>query len=278
MIYFLPDEIQLEKELTGPSNTAAADPSRDVSFETMIFGLLTKQILPDATVLGFSRSGSFVNSEFLNGKSEVYSIQELSWEDVQTFIEKTTEDKELREQIRKQFEKIDKSLREDILFMKQVVKIAHEGKFQLGEITSNTDLFLAIILGNLSHQAPNRRSGYSELSETEKNNLKSVFELCKENLQRGKKGTAGDFKGTKMGGESWQCDETEREIPLTFLTSVGIFEIPSPDFGEVTLTANHLSFIEFFAAAGILLSSDIKSELEKIENKERFKAVTLYIR
>ena len=197
---------------------------------------------------------------------------------METFIEKTTEEEKLKEKILQQLRKIARDLQHDILFLKQIVKIALEGKVQLGEITSNTDLFLAIILGNLSHQAPNRRSGYSELPETEKNNLKSVFELCKENLQRGKKGTAGDFKGTKMGGESWQCDETEREIPLTFLTSVGIFEIPSPDFGKVTLTAHHLSFIEFFAAAGILLSSDITSELEKIENTERFKAVTLYIR
>ena len=57
----------------------------------MIVGLLTKQILPDATVLGFSRSASFVNDKFLNGKSKVYCIDNLTWEDVQTFISKTTE-------------------------------------------------------------------------------------------------------------------------------------------------------------------------------------------
>ena len=57
-----------------------------------------------------------------------------------------------------------------------------------------------------------------------------------------------------------------------------MFEIPPPDCGEVTLTARHLSFIEFLAAAGILLSSDIESELGKIENTERFRAVTVYIR
>ena len=75
--------------MTARSISAAADPSRDVSFETMIVGLLTKQILPGATVLGFSRSGDFINRELLEGRSEVYSIKKLSWEDVETFIKKT---------------------------------------------------------------------------------------------------------------------------------------------------------------------------------------------
>ena len=68
------------------------------------------------------------------------------------------------------------------------------------------------------------------------------------------------------------------KIPINFVRSCGIFEVPSPSYGELTLTAQHLSFIEFSAAAGILLSSDIKSEIEKIENRDRFKAVTVYIR
>ena len=89
---------------------------------------------------------------------------------------------------------------------------------------------------------------------------------------------AGVIKGTKVGGETWQCDETKLEIPLEFLTSVGIFEVPPSDCGELTLTAQHLSFIEFFAAAGILLTTDIKSELKKIQNWERFQAVSVYIR
>ena len=65
---------------------------------------------------------------------------------------------------------------------------------------------------------------------------------------------------------------------MNFLRSVGVFEIPPPDCGEVTLAARHLSFVEFLAAVGILLSSDIESELGKIKNIERFRAVTVYIR
>ena len=43
-----------------------------------------------------------------------------------------------------------------------------------------------------------------------------------------------------------------------------------------TLWAQHLSLIEFVTAIAIL--SDIKAELEKIQNPERFKAIAIYIR
>ena len=86
------------------------------------------------------------------------------------------------------------------------------------------------------------------------------------------------MKGTKIGNDTWQEDETDREIPLEFLTSVGIFEVPPSDCGELTLTAQHLSYIEYAAGADILSAPDIKAELGKIYNTERFKAVSVYIR
>ena len=135
MIYLFLDELQLDQNLVDDSKIAAAEPSEKISYPTMIVGLLTKQILPDATVLGFSRSASFVNDKFLNGKSQVYSIENLTWEDVQTFISKTTETEELKEKILQQVEKIASSLKHDILFLKQIVRIAIEGN-SLGEITT----------------------------------------------------------------------------------------------------------------------------------------------
>ena len=121
IIFVFLDELQLDTEMEGQALSAAADLSRDVPFETMIAGLLTKQILPDATVLGFSRSASSINKKFLKGKSEVYSIEELSWEDVETFIEKTTENEVLRKQILQQLRKIARDLHYDILFLKQIL-------------------------------------------------------------------------------------------------------------------------------------------------------------
>ena len=266
--------------MVDDSKIAAADPSRDISYPTMIVGLLTKQILPGATVLGFSRSGSFVNREFLNDKSEVYSIEELSWEDVKNFIQKTTENEELREEILQQLKKIAKDLRYDILFLKQIVKIAHEGKAPLGEITTATDLFLTIMRSNLEFQSSESDSGFTRLPADLQDNLKKTFKLCKENLQRnqeGKTDQAGVIEGTIEAENTW-VSASGLNIPLTFLKSVGIFEIPPSSFDELTLTAQHLSLIEFSTAVSLVEGSDIKTELEKIQNPERFKAVAIYIR
>ena len=142
-------------------------------------------------------------------------------------------------------------------------------------ITSPSELFLSIILGNLQYQDPDGMTGYSELSDEETENLKKIFKLCKENLQTD---SAGVINGDIVGKENWRCRQSDQEITLKFLKAVGVFEIPPPDCGEVTLTARHLSFVEFLAAVGMLLSFDIESELGKIENMERFRAVTVYIR
>ena len=71
-------------------------------------------------------------------------------------------------------------------------------------------------------------------------------------------------------------------VSLKSLKSVGIFEIPSTStsYKTLTLTAQHLSFVEFFAAVGIILSSDdddIKAELKKVNNNQRIRAVSVYI-
>ena len=182
---------------------------------------------------------------------------------------------EQREAVLKQIESIDEDLKTQILFVKEILKLSLRGKIQFQGITSASELFLSIILGNLQYQDPDGMTGYSELEDEERENLKRIFELCKENLQTD---TAGVINGDKVGKENWRCRQTDQEFTLKFLKAVGVFEIHPPDCGEVTLTARHLSFIEFLAAAGILLSSDIESELGKIENTERFRAVTVYIR
>ena len=136
-----------------------------------------------------------------------------------------------------------------------------------------SDLFLTIIRSNLEYHNSESDSEFQD-------NLRKTFQLCKENIQKSQEGQteqAGVIEGTIEGKETW-VSTSGLKIPLNFVRSCGIFEVPSPSHGELTLTAQHLSFIEFFAAAGILLSSDIKSELEKIENIERFKAVSIYMR
>ena len=152
---------------------------------------------------------------------------------------------------------------------------------QLGEITTDTELFLSILRGNLASQNEKRDAGFIELlnKETHQNNLKETFRLCKEHFQDEgtTRGPEGVIFGHKVNEAKWKS-KSSIEIDLNFLNIVGIFEISQSHFDKLTLTALHLSFIEFFAAVGILLSSDIKSEIEKIVNEDRYSAISVYIR
>merc|ERR1711988_1781312 len=60
------DEMQLDRKMLQ-----TADLSKTIDLPTLIVGILTKQILPYSTVLGFSRSGDLLNRDLLEGKAEV---------------------------------------------------------------------------------------------------------------------------------------------------------------------------------------------------------------
>ena len=261
--------------------------SADTDYPTMIAGLLTKQILPHSTVLAFSRHGEFIKYGLLKGEAEVFTFKELDSEDVQYLINMATDRLEQRQLVLGQIEKIAEDLQNQILFVKEILKLSLRGKMQLDGIRSASELFISIILGNLQYQDLSGVSGYSELSAEVKESLKKMFLLCKQNLQKNpifsgsdsdSLGQSGVFKGDKIGNDRWKSDASDVEFSLDFLRKSGLFEIPTANSGSVVLTAGHLSFVEFMAAAGILLSSDIKLELDKIENEERFKAVTVYMR
>ena len=92
IIFLFLDELQLSNELEEASNNAAALPSKEVSKEAMYFGILTNKILPGATVLGFSRSGNFIEKEFLNIKSEAYTLLDSELKDIKGMIENHAKD------------------------------------------------------------------------------------------------------------------------------------------------------------------------------------------
>ena len=64
--------------------------------------------------------------------------------------------------------------------------------------------------------------------------------------------------GTSTDEENILPDASRTKIPLGFLKRVGIFEISPTRYDQLTLTAEHLSFVEFFASVGIILNLDIK--------------------
>ena len=208
------------------------------------------------------------------------TIKDIDSDDVETLINMAIDSQEQKEAVLKHIRSIDDDLKTQILFVKEILRLSLRGKIQLQGISSASKLFLSVILGNLLYQDPDGKSGFSELSTNTKENLKDIFKLCKDNLQKAGDETDQDgvLRGTKVGENCWKPHSGDLILPLIFLKSTGMFDIPPPEAGHLTLTATHLSLVEFSCAAGILLSSDIASEMKKIENEDRFRAVSVYIR
>ena len=268
------DELQLSTEMETEANTGVADINKNVSKEVMIYGMLTNKILVGATVIGFTRSGYYMNKEFFDEKSEVYTILDVVFGDIEEIIQNHAKNPD---QMKLMFQQIKQIGLNQILFVIKILE--HQGK-HFEKIETATDLFLIILRGNLAFQSHKRDTSFSKLLKDEEEDLmKTVFQLCKENLQGQdeddyllssdnddevdkEQKQAGVINGTLLEEEIWVPDETsEAEIPLSFLKRVGIFEIPPTSFDQLTLTAQHLSFVEFFASVGIILNFDIKGSL-----------------
>ena len=276
MIFLFLDELQLSNELAEASNNAFARPSKDVSKGAMYFGILTNRILPGTTVLGFSRSGKFIEKEFLNIKFEAYTLLDVELEDIQGINENHAKDPNQMKLIFSQLKQIGLN---QILFLMKILK-HQEDYFQ--KITTATDLFLIVLRDNLAFHDQKNHTGFAQLLKDKESDLKNIFKLCKENLQLNRtkdddEGLAGVINGSTFDG-NWISEASRIKVSLNVLTSVGIFDIPPTSCDTLTLTATHLSFVEFFASVGIILSSDIKAELEKIKNPYRILAVSIYIR
>ena len=266
--------------MDNDANTAVADINKNVSKELMVYGILTNKILVGATVIGFSRSGDYTSKEFFGQKLEVFSIIDVDLDDIEKII--GNHDKN-QGHINSMFKQIKQLGLNQILFVMKVLELKGDN---LEKITTATDLFLIILRENLAFQSQKNDTTFSKLlNDEEQDLLKTVFQLCKENLQD--KDEVNTFKRTlnyfklnhkekvdkqeKQAGvitgtvtdldKYWLPDDSGTKIPLSFLKRVGIFDIPPASFDQLTLTAQHLSFIEFFASVGIILNSDIKGSL-----------------
>ena len=98
--------MKLDKKMINDATMHAADMSEKIDLPTLIVGILTKQILPHSTVLGFTRSGDFLNRDLLKGKAEVFTIKDIDSDDVETLINMAIDSQEQREAVLKQIESI----------------------------------------------------------------------------------------------------------------------------------------------------------------------------
>ena len=191
------DEIHLSTEMETDANTAVANMSKNISKEIMIFGILTNSILVGATVLGFSRTGNYMNKDFFGKKREVYTINDVEVQDIEEIIQNHANDPVQMKSIFKQIEQIGLN---QILFVMKIME--HQDK-DLGKIETATDLFLIILRGNLAFQSQESDTTFSKLLNVkDKDLLDRIFRLCKENLQDEQKQAGG--RSHHWDSERWR--------------------------------------------------------------------------
>ena len=100
-----------------------------------------------------------------------------------------------------------------------------------------------------------------KLQDKDDDFFKRTLKFFKLNPQPKKQEGLVAVAGTSTDEENKVPDAPRKKIPLGFLKRVGMFEISPTRYDQLTLTAEHLSFVEFFASVGILLNLDIKGSI-----------------
>ena len=119
-----------------------------------------------------------MNKEYLDNDSKVFSIIDVTIDDVEMMILNQAKDPGQMKSILEQIKQVGLN---QILF---VMKIFEHQSHDLGEIKTATDLFLIILQGNLAFQSQKMDATFSKLLKNEETDLmKTLFQLCKENLQ-----------------------------------------------------------------------------------------------
>ena len=109
------------------------------------------------------------------------------------------------------------------------------------------------------------------------------IKLCQKKIQSpGETKDLNTIKGVQRNGKNGQCFETNEfgqtiSVPVAFIKKVGIFEYRK-EGKSAFIDAIHLSFLEFGCAGSLCASGvNLESELTKIQDNERYKAVVIYL-
>ena len=282
------DELSLRKDLIDEVSFGSRSPSTEISLEDLIINVLAKNILPEATVLGFSRSADKINKELLDGDAEIFRIKKPTEEDVQILSNQASTEKKEARTIQKKILNLRSKFDTNVLMMNEVIKL--RGKLSDEEIRTESEFRLLLLLMNIQrNKVKDIKLTFTNLPKQTQKGLLAVASLCERHI-RDEKENIDIFEGTTFGehGEEWEPNledsEEQQRIPMQFLADIGIFSIPET-YGRVTLTAHHMSHLEFLAALSCLQSSSVEEddkplhrELLKIRNYSRFKAVVFHLR
>ena len=141
-----------------------------------------------------------------------------------------------------------------------------------------------VVLKNLDFQT-DKNTNFTELDPpVDQEYLLMLMKLCQAKMQSVEDtGNVNTIKGIQRNVKDLgQCFEAKAlgetiRIPVIFLKKVGLFEIRKED-GFIYLEAIHLSYLEFCCAASLCRNEvNIKEELSKITDKDRYIAIVTYM-
>ena len=281
------DELSLKKSLLDSG--ISKSPRTEISYEELVANLLAKNILPEATVLGFTRSADIVRKNIPRSSGDIYQIQKMTEEEIEKMLNKICEDGTKAKRIKK----IICSYRSEksIFFIREAIQVQLSGKIGKEKFRTESEFRLHKLLQNLHFNNEDKIEPFTLLSSEDQKDFETLAEMCRSQILMEEINQV-EFEGSKIrnrenGEIYWKLEldsahSTEPpKISMEFLKKIGIFQLTEETAGysgRLTLTALHLSYVEFMAAIAFLPVDEISEELLKVPNNERFKAIVEYLR
>ena len=275
------------KDVTNASQ-AADHPHLDVDMRTACAGILTQKIFPGARVLATGRT-TLINNLLLDGKGILFDLEPLTEADRDTLVTKLEDDVSERERIRHELKRISTKSSEVFfktpLSMRNVVELIQSKKVDVSYLRNATEIYLMFSMKNLDFHT-DQNTSFTELDPPEYHDfLKWSMMICQNQIQNSKNDTninsiEGNLRNVKDSGLCFEKKVLRQilQIPLEFIKKLGFFDVRFKDSTTVSLDVVHLSYMEFGCAGSLCREGvDLEKELSKIEDEDRFEAVTTFL-
>ena len=279
------------------AEAAAIDPDMKVNIRSIALGLLSRTLFPNAKVLALGRNVVNLNGE--KDKCIHLTLGPFSAQDAKQLADLGG----FGEVDQKKLAQKTDLLKNPLMLKKSLVLLAQNPTLDMSSI-SKRNLYLEVFLSNISYNK-GKNLAYTKLSEKERKEFADCLRLCHEAIL---KSAAGDSDSDSDSTARWDKEtqieahmltgiEKQTKKGLTFiyvsercqikmstkfLQRCGIFQYHENE-GSVWLEPSHLSFVEFGAAAFLLIQHNKNpAAFEKdlrctTKNRSRFHAIASYM-
>ena len=266
------------------AEAAATDPDMKVNIRSLALGLMSQTLFPNAKVIALGRTvGNLVDED------RCIHLQFVPFSPQDT--KQLTDGIYLGVADQENLAQNEDLLKNPLLLRSALVLKAQNPKLDLSSI-SNSNLYLEVFLSNISFNK-GKNLAYTKLSEKERKQFADCLRLCHEAILESEDSweevtkiqahiLTGIEKQTKKGlAFIYKTETCQIKMSTKFLQKCGIFQYHESE-GSVRLEPSHLSFVEFGAAAFLLIQHNknpavFEQGLKRTKNWSRFHAMASYM-